>query len=111
MSMLNGAVLAIKSMVSGLIRQLVALMSPGAKTTCAPTVTGVEESPVAQEASQPAQTEQKRKRSRAQSTTAEASPKRGRTSVKRTAIQPGQQQETPASKTRQPAKRARKPKQ
>lgn len=59
----------------------------------------------------PVATEPKPKRSRARSTTAEASSKPERTSVKRTAIQVGQLQETPASPTRQPAKRGRKPKQ
>ena len=44
----------------------------------------------------PVQTEQKPKRSRARKTTQEASPKPERTSVKRTAIQVGQQSETPA---------------
>ena len=56
-------------------------------------------------------TEPKPKRSRARQTTAEASHKQERTSVKRTAIQPGQQQVTHAPQTRQPAKRGRKPKQ
>ena len=59
----------------------------------------------------PAPTEQKPKRSRARQTTAEASPKRERTSVKRTAIQDGSQAATPAFPIPQPAKRGRKPKQ
>lgn len=61
---------------------------------------------------QPAPIEQKAKRSRARKTTAEASPKQERTSAKRTAIQHGQQQETPAFPIQQPAptptKRGRK---
>jgi hypothetical protein len=57
---------------------------------------------------QPAPTEQKTKRSRARKTTAEASPKQERTSAKRTAIQPGQQQETPAFPTPRRVGRPRK---
>jgi hypothetical protein len=58
--------------------------------------------------SQPVPTEQKAKRSRARKTTAEASPKQERTSAKRTAIQPGQQQATPAFPTPRRVGRPRK---
>lgn len=58
--------------------------------------------------SQPVPTEQKAKRSRARKTTAEASSKPERTSAKRTAIQPGQQQETPAFPTPRRVGRPRK---
>lgn len=110
MRVLNGAVSAVTKMVSTLIRLLAGQTSDGVKTTYAQTVTGATTCTDAQEPSPPVATEPKAKRSRARSTTAEASPKRGRTSAQRTAIQPGQQQQTTVSKTPQPAKRGRKPK-
>lgn len=59
---------------------------------------------------QPVQTEQKAKRSPAQSTTQAASSKQESTTAKRKPTARGKQRQTPASKTRQHAKQAAKPK-
>lgn len=59
---------------------------------------------------QPVQTESKVKRSAARPTTAEASRKPAPTTAKRKPTARGKQAQTPASKTRQHAKQAAKPK-